>query len=101
MSAAVIVPAQVGPDVVARPLDERADLHQLEARVMLDDRRCRTGGGLIAPNGSDPRVQPREGAAERLDFAQRAAAIRAPLPPFNPLHLRGYPSVGCWPWPLR
>ncbi len=47
---------------------------------MLDDRRCRTGGGLIAPNGSDPRVQPREGAAERLDFAQRAAAIRAPLP---------------------
>src|SRR5262245_51382146 len=57
--------ADVRPDVVIRPVGQRARLPELVPLVPAELRRPRPARGLVATDAGDPAVEPREGRAER------------------------------------
>src|SRR5690606_3744016 len=75
-----VVRADVRPHVVRRPAQQRVDLPDAVLRIGLEMLRRRARRGLIAADGGDPGVRVAEHARQRLDLAQRAAAIRIAQP---------------------
>src|SRR6059036_2693780 len=71
----------VAPYVRSTPVRQRKHFHDRAAihLVVLDQLRGRAGGGLILPHRADPRVEVDHGARQRLDLANRAAAVRVRL----------------------
>ncbi len=69
-----IVPAEVLPDLVVRPLGERVELDdRLVVVVDLDLADVRAGGPLVAAQRGHPGVEPLERAVEGLHLADAAA----------------------------
>ncbi len=76
----------VSPDVVphhlARPVNQRIYLHEMELCVPVDSAGISTSTSLIPANGRDPRLQMRELARQRGDLPKPAALIRVLGPQF-------------------
>src|SRR6187399_935766 len=70
----------VRPDVVVRPVGERARLPDLVPFVPAELRRPRARRRLVATDAGDPAVEAGEGGAERPDLADRTAEVGVPLP---------------------
>src|SRR5262249_34984185 len=75
-----VVPAHVVPHRVARPGHERIDLDEPEACVALEDLGPRTIPRLVAADRGDPGLEARARGLQRLDLADRAAAVGIALP---------------------
>src|SRR5216683_5638297 len=71
----------VAPHVRATPVRQRKHFDDRAALdlVILDDLGRRAAGGLILPHRADPGVEPGDRPRERLDLANRAAAVRVRL----------------------
>src|ERR1044072_8771064 len=63
----------VGPDVLLRPVEQRADLPEAVALVPGHRFAFRTLLRLLATHAGHPRTMSGDGALERLDLANRAA----------------------------
>src|SRR5688572_24184258 len=70
----------VRPDVVVRPVCERACLPELVTVVPAELRRPGAARRLVAADAGDPPFEPGERGAEGADLADRAAEVRVPLP---------------------
>src|SRR5918995_5098059 len=75
-----LVHGDVRVDALCVPVDEGLDLPDAVALGPLDLLRVRARVGLSASNAGDPRVVAGERALERLDLADRAAAVDVLLP---------------------
>ena len=74
---------EVGPHLVAAPVDERVELPDVGvvgAGGEREERRHGTLGALIAAHAGDPEVEVEEFLAERVDLAEFAALLRITLP---------------------
>src|SRR6266853_4873236 len=71
----------VAPHVRPTPMRQRKHFHDRSALdlVILDDLRRRARGRLILSHRADPRIEPGDRSGERLDLANRAAAVRVRL----------------------
>ena len=77
---------EVGPDLVAAPVDERVklpDVGVVGASGEREQRRHGTLGALVAAHAGDPEVEVEEFLAERVDLAEFAALLRIALPQFG------------------
>ena len=73
-----VVAADVVPDVVRRPFDERVDLHHTETLVDLGPRAIGAIRGLIAADRRDPRIEIRS-APLRAEGLSGAGSTRPAL----------------------
>ena len=73
-----VVLGDVGPHVALGPVHQRADLPDLAVGVPAALLGGRAGGRLLAAQAGDPRVEPVQGAVQRLDLAGAAAALCRP-----------------------
>src|SRR5262245_3972973 len=76
-----VVGADIGEQLLAAPVEQRAELEQAVLRLGGDDRHVATMRGLLGAQTRDPGLRTRERATERLDLAHEAAgrACRARL----------------------
>ena len=77
---------EVGPDLVAAPVDERVELPDVGVVGTggeREERRHGTLGALIAAHAGDPEVEVEEFLAERVDLAELAALLGVALPEFG------------------
>src|SRR5262249_20297618 len=70
----------VVPAALVVPVGERRRLPELVRLVPADLRRVRARRRLVAADARDPRVEPAEGAVERLHLPDRAAEVGLALP---------------------
>ena len=77
---------EVGPHLVAAPVDERVELPDVGVVGTggeREQRRHGTLGALVAAHAGDPEVEVEEFLAERVDLAEFAALFRITLPEFG------------------
>ena len=77
---------EVGPDLVATPVDKRVELPDVGvvgAGREREEGRHGTLGALVAAHAGDPEVEVEEFLAERVDLAEFAALLRVALPEFG------------------
>ena len=77
---------EVGPDLVAAPVDERVELPDVGVVGTggeREQRRHGTLGALVAAHAGDPEIEVEEFLAERVDLAEFAALLRVALPEFG------------------
>ena len=77
---------EVGPDLVAAPVDERVELPDVGVVGTGGEREQRghgTLGALVAAHAGDPEIEVEEFLAERVDLAEFAALLRIALPEFG------------------
>src|SRR5580658_635296 len=67
--------ADVLPDLVVRPFEQRAHLVQAVFAVPFHRRRQGAARRLPAPDAGDPGAAAQDGTAERLHFASAAASV--------------------------
>src|SRR5437868_401299 len=82
-----LVHVAVRVDALCVPVDDRLDLPDAVAFRPFDLRRVGAGERLLATDARDPGVVRLEGALERLDLADVAAAVGIALPEVRPLEL--------------
>ena len=77
---------EVGPDLVAAPVDERVELPDVGVVGTggeREERRHGTFGALVAAHAGDPQIEVEELLAERVDLAEFAALLGIALPEFG------------------
>ena len=77
---------EVGPDLVATPVDEWVefpDVGIIRACGEREERRHGTLGTLVAAHAGDPEIEVVKFLAERVDFAEFAALLGIALPEFG------------------
>ena len=77
---------EVGPHLVAAPVDERVefpDVGVVGTGGEREQRRHGTLGALVAAHAGDPQIEVEELFTERVDLAEFAALLRVALPEFG------------------